>query len=145
MFSGQLYFRRRNFFKLLWSNCFGTTVTLSEQLFLQSSCFFKELRFRKIYFLASIFFSEYLIFQSENSTKQAILENRKFFKAVTFRNSHILAEELIRKRYLQKSSFAEVGTTAQNQLFQKSYIFEKSNFSEKKYSAFSTFSGELPF
>ena len=87
-FSGQLYFRRSNFFKLLWSNCFDATVTLSEQLFLQSSCFFKELCFRKIHFLASIIFPEYLIFRSETSSEQPLLENRKFFRAVTFRKSH---------------------------------------------------------
>ena len=125
IFSGQLYFRRRNFIKLLWSNCFGTTVTLSEQLFLQSSCFFKELRFRKILFLASIFFSEYLIFQSENSTKQALLENRKFFRAVTFRNSHILAEELIRTKISAEELLRRSGYYCTESAFSEELHFRK--------------------
>ena len=95
-FLGQLYFRRSNFFKLLYSNCFSTTVTLSEQLFRQSSCFFKELRFQKIHFLKPVIFSEYLIFRSKISTKQPLLENRKFLRQLLFRRATFLTEELPR-------------------------------------------------
>ena len=35
---------------------FDTTVTFSEHLFFQSSCFFKELRFRKSISLQQLFF-----------------------------------------------------------------------------------------
>ena len=45
----------------------------------------------------------------------------------------------------KKELFFEAGTSAQRQLFQKSYILEKANLSEKQYSALPTFSGELPF
>ena len=87
-FSRQFYFRRGNVFKIFQSDCFSASVTLLEQLFLERGCFFEELRFRKSHFLASVIFSEQLIFWSKTSTEQELLENRKFFSAVTFRNSH---------------------------------------------------------
>ena len=69
-------------------NYIDTTVILSEHPFLQSSCYFKELRFRNSHFLAAVIFSEYLIFRNITSTKQPLYENRMFFRAVTFRNSY---------------------------------------------------------
>ena len=143
-FSGQLYFRKRNFFKLLQSNCFDTVVILLKQLFLQSSFFFEELRFRKSRFLASVIFSECLIFWSETYTEQSLVENRKFFRAVTFRNSHFFGGEIAQNKDIYRRAPLSKKLLL-HQLFQKSSIFEKADFSEKKYSAFSTFSEELPF
>ena len=85
-FSGQLYYWRSYFFTLL--NYFGKTIALLEHLFIRAVAFFKELRFRKSYFLATVIFSEYLIFRNQTSTKQPLCENRKFFRVVTFRNSY---------------------------------------------------------
>ena len=63
--------------------------------------------------------------------------------AVTFRNSYF---SLFRVKITKKELFFQkAGTSAQYQLFQKSFILEKANFSEKQYSALSTFSGGLPF
>ena len=85
-FSGQLYYWRSYFFTLL--NYLDKTVALLEHLFIRAVAFFKELRFRKSYFLAAVIFSEYLIFRNQTSTKQSVCENRKFFRVVTFRNSY---------------------------------------------------------
>ena len=85
-FSGQLYYWRSYFFTLL--NYFDKTVALLEHLFIRPVAFFKELRFRKSYFLATVIFSEYLIFRNQTSTKQSLCENRKFFRVVTFWNSY---------------------------------------------------------
>ena len=43
------------------------------------------------------------------------------------------------ERYLKKSKFFKAGTSAQYQLFQKSYSLEKANFSEKQFSAVYTY------
>ena len=107
-FSGQLFFRRSKFFKLLYSNCFDTTVTLSEHLFLQSSCLFKELRFRKIHFLRPVILSEYLIFRSETSTEQPLLESREFLRQLLFGTATLLTEELPRIKISPKElAFSE--------------------------------------
>ena len=139
-FLGQLYFLRSYFFTHLQSNCFHTTVTLSEQLFLQSSCFFEELRFRKSRFLAAVIFSEQLIFRSKTSTEHPLIENMNSYEnmAVTFWNSHFFGGEITQNKVFTEELLCRNSTSAQHQLFQKSY-FEKANFSEKKYSAFSIF------
>ena len=56
-----------------------------------------------------------------------------------FGTAAFLAGELFRIRHQQKSYTFEVGTSAQYQLFQKSFILEKVNFSEKQYSALPAF------
>ena len=78
-FSGQLYFQRSYFFTFLQSKYFDTTVTFSEQLSLQSSCFLGKLPFQKSLFLIAFIFSQYLIFRGQTFTKQLLLENRNNF------------------------------------------------------------------
>ena len=132
-FSGQLYYWRSYFFTLL--NYFDKTVALLEHLFIRPVAFFKELRFRKSYFLATVIFSEYLIFRNQTSTKQSLCENRKFFRVVTFWNSYFFGGLIAQNKDIyRRIPLIEAGTSAQHQLFQKSYIFEKP-----------TFPGELPF
>ena len=116
-------------------NYFDTTITLSEHLFLQSSCFFKDLRFRKSHFLAAVIFSEYLIFRNKTSTEQPYCKNSKFFRAVTFQNSYFLGGVIAwNKDIYGRAPLIKADTSTQNQHFQKSYIFEKPSFP-----------GELPF
>ena len=55
------------------SNYFDATVTFSEQLFLQTSCFFKELLFQNSHFVAVVI-SEQLLFQSKN------LQSKRFLR-----------------------------------------------------------------
>ena len=106
---------------------FKTTVPFSELLFVQSSCFFEELRFQNNHVLAAVIFSEYKLFRSETSTKQPLFENRKFSVGqLLLGTATFLAEELFRV----KSSFFKAGASAQHQLFQESYVFRKANFSE---------------
>ena len=52
--------------------------------------------------------------------------------AVTFRKNYF---SLFRIKISKNSNFFEAGTSAQYQHFQKSYMLEKANFSEKQYSA----------
>ena len=73
-FSGQLYFWRNYFFALLQSNSFDTTVTFSEQLFLQN---------RYVFWGASIF-------RTVTSLQQSFLQNSNFFRAKLARSSHFL-------------------------------------------------------
>ena len=144
-FSGQLYFRKRNFFKLLQSNCFDTAVTLSEQLILQSSCFFEELRSRKSHFLASVIFSEYLVFRSETSTEQPLLESRKFFRAANFRNSHFFGEAIAQNKDIYKRAPSSKQVLLHSISFFRRATTSKKLIFERKIFRLSYFFGELPF
>ena len=135
-FSGQLYFWRgyvfHNFSEWLLrhSSYIFRADIFSEQLLFSS--------FAEQPFFAAVFFSEWLLLQNETFTEQALPENEKFFMAVTFRNSCLSMFKI-------KVSKKELLFQGRYQLFQKSYISEKDNFSEKQYSAKPTFSGELLF
>ena len=130
-FSGQLYFRGSYFLTLPQH----LTLTLWEHLFLRSSCFFKEARLWKSHFLAAVIFPECLIFRNETSTEQPFCKNSKFFRVATFRNSYFFGGVIAwNKDIYRRAPLIKAGTSAQHQLFQKSYIFEKL-----------TFPGELQF
>ena len=82
------------------SNYFDTTVSFSEQLFLENSCFFsftEKSLFRRSYFFRTASFSE------RNFTEQPLLENRKVFTALTFRHSHFFQRNCVGWRYLNES------------------------------------------
>ena len=136
------------------SHFFGV-ITLLPQLLFQSSCifrasaFFDQLLFQNNYhFFAAVIFSEQLLFQSKTSTEQLPLGKKKFFGEATFRNSYLFwRRNCLEWRYLQKSCyFFEAGTSAQHQLFQKSYILgEKKQFFRKAIFRITHFFGELRF
>ena len=92
-FSGQRYVWRSYLFTLLQSNYFNTTVTFSEQLFLQSWYFFsgasQELLLRSSHFFKIATFSE------QTSTEQRLLENRYFFRAGTFQNTDLFGGKTV--------------------------------------------------
>ena len=140
------YFSKNLFITFPYSGVRHYFTTSTQQLHFRSNYFFRAavffLLFQNSHFFRAVIFLEQLLFQSENSTEQPLLENKKFFKAVTSRNSYF---SLFRLKISKKSYFFKAGTHAQYQLFQKSYILEKPNFSEKQYSLLPTFSGELPF
>ena len=142
-FSGQLYLWRSCFFKLLQSNYFDTIATFLEWQFLQSSRFFRGAPFLKqSLHRSSYFFQNSYLSQSETSVEQALLQNRKFFTAVTFWNSYIFGRGIVYNNDIYR------GATFSKQVllqFQKNYILEKANFSEKQYSALPISSGKLPF
>ena len=141
-FSGLFYFRRNYLFTLFQSNYFDTIVTFSEQLFLQSSCFFRGILLSKEPFRCSSY-SNTQFFGAKPLLSSYFLKIESSLGQLIFGTATFVAEELIRIKYLQKSSFFKVGTCAQHQLFQKSYIFEKGNFSENKCLALPTFLEEL--
>ena len=115
---------------LLWHSSYFFRATISSQ----------QLRFWNSHFFAAVIFSKYLLFWSKTSTKQPLLENRKFFRQLLFGTTTFLAEELL-----------TVKISMENLFFQSRYFctasafFEKVHFSEKKYYALPTFSGELYF
>ena len=133
-------FLERLIFTLFQIDYFDTTATFSEQIFFQNSFF---LLFQNSDFFAAVIFSEYSLFQSENSTEQPLLENKKFFMAVTFRDScfSLFKIKISKKELLFHGRYF----ATRYQLFQKSYILEKTSFSEKQYSALPASCGELLF
>ena len=145
-FPGQLYFRGSNFFTLLQSNYFDTTVTSSEQLSLQSNCFFEDLRFRKSHFLAAVIFSEYLISRNETATGEPIFENRKFFRADTFWNSHFFGGGITQNKDLYRSAhFLKRVLLHSISFFRRATSSKKLIFQRRNVPHFLHFSGGLPF
>ena len=113
-FSGQIFSGEAT---LLQSNYFDTQHLLfRSSYFFRVSAFFEELLFEKSHFFAPVLF-----FRIETSTGQQLLEKRKFFRAVTFRNSYLFGGRI--------SYNNDIGTSAQHQRFQKSYILQKNQFS----------------
>ena len=74
-------------------------------------------------------------FRVTYSTQQLLSWSSYFFRAAAF----------LRSSFFRTIIFFEADTSAQHACFQKSYISEKANFSEKQYSALPTFSGKLRF
>ena len=132
-FSEQLYFWINYFFTCLQRNYFDTTVTFSEQLFLQNSCFFEELLFWNSHFQAAVIFSEKLLLQSETSIEQPLLENKNFFRAVTFRNSYLSGGEIVQnKNIYSRATFSKMVLLYSIYFFRratfwKELIFQESN------------------
>ena len=106
--------------QLFWRRSFFRTVTSSQQLFFQNN-----------YFSTSV---DIFILNS-SSTKMVVIP-----KSNCTRELPILKKWLIGRNVLPES-----GTSAQHQLIHESNFLEKTNFSEKQYSALPTFSGELHF
>ena len=124
--------RKSYFFPPFQSNLFQsiTTVIFSEQLFLQSSCFFWGASFFR-----TVTFSQHCYFQ-----------NNYFFRATLLPRNHTLriGKSLVQlpfgtashRIYLQRSYFFEADSSAQHQLFQKigkaifrlTYFFLKATF-----------------
>ena len=77
------------FLTLPQSNHLTTTVTFSEQLFLQSIFFYRGAHFQNSHFFAAVIWSEQLLFLGKTFTEESSLENRKFFEFVTFWNSSL--------------------------------------------------------
>ena len=67
-----------------------------------------------------------------------------FFSAVTFRNSYFFGEAIAYNKDIYRiAALIEAGTSAQHQLFQKSYIFENPFFKKTLPSIAENFSEEL--
>ena len=153
-FSEQLCFQRSYFFSLLQSSTFGTRANFLEQLFLQSSCFFEELRFQNSPILAAVIFSEQLLFQSKTSMEQPLRENRKFFRAVTFQNRYFFVMEffkmkipteelLFSNRFCTASTFFRRATIWKKLIFQKRNILHQLPFLQKSRLLFYFFKSDF--
>ena len=101
-----------------------------------------QLHFRSSYFFrAAAFFSSFRIV---TFSQQFFFQNRFFFRAKMLLGSYsseqlFFPEELFRIKVSKNELLFKGGTSVQYQLFQKSYILEKANFSVKQYSALPTF------
>ena len=126
-----------------------TTSTL--KLLWRSTYFFRAAAFLRSSIFRTVTLSQHLFFQNNFFFREKLLWSSHIFRIgsslgqLLFGTGIFLVKELFRIRYLQKSYFFEAGTSAQHQLFQKSYILEKVTFLGKQYSALPIFSGELSF
>ena len=134
-----IFWKNYFFTPLFQSNFFqsSTSVTFSEQLFLQSSCSFWGGPFQNSHFFSAFIFQNSYFFRAKLLPSNHILRIGNSLAQLPFGTATY-------RRYLQKSYFLEADSSAQQQLFQKSEILEKATFSEKQYSVLPTFSGELP-
>ena len=99
------------------------TVTFSDQLFLQSICFF-----------LTVIFSEQLLFQGETSTEQPPLENRKFFRVATFRSSYLFGEGIVQNKDMyRRAAFLKQVPLHSINYFRRVTFWKKENFPEKQY------------
>ena len=120
-FSEQFYFWRSYFVTLFQGNYFGTTVTFSEQLLLQTSCFSEGL-----------FFSEQSLF-----SKQLFFQNSYFFRANLLASSHFLRIESSSWQLLFGAANFLVGElfrikiSTEELLLPSRYFCTASTFSEK--------------
>ena len=112
------------YFFLFWEAPFSEQSLLSKWLFFQN----------RYYFRAKLLPSNHSL-RIESSWGKLLFGIATFLLEDLLRITISTEELLFPRRYF----------SAQQQLFQKSYILEKVNFSEKQYSALPTFSGELPF
>ena len=112
-----------------YSHFFRVTTSTQQLLFRSSyffraAAFFEALLFQNCHFSRTNYFFRIATFSEQNFYRAVTFWERRFFKAVTFRNSYLFGGEV------QKSYFFQADTSAQYQLFQESYILEKSNFLE---------------
>ena len=122
-FSGKLYFRRSYFFTLFQSNNFATTVIFSEQLYLQSICFFWPAPFseqlsllRSSYCFRIGTFLEQNFYRAATTWEKEVLWGSYFSEQLPF-----LAEELFRMEI----------STEELLLFRSMYFCTASAFSEE--------------
>ena len=139
-FSGQFYFRR---------NYFRVTTSTKQLLFRNRYFYFRAAAFLRISVFGTVissqqlFFSEYLLFGAKLLPSSYFLRIGIFLGQLLFETAAFLAQVLLRKRYLQKSSFFKAGTSsAHHQHFQKSYIL---NFPHYLLFLGAAFSEELLF
>ena len=121
------------------SSHFFRVTTLTQQLLFQGSYFFRT---------AAVFsfftFSEQSLLQQELYFQNSFFFDRKFYRAVTSWEEEVLygncfsellffSEKLLRIKISKKSNFFKAGTSTPHQLIQKSYILEKTDYSENQF------------
>ena len=123
------FFRTTLFWQKLllhaFSKYFDTTVIFSGQLFLHKSCCF--LLFQNRHFFGGVIFTEQLIFGAK------ILQSSHFLRIGGSLQQLFFRKNCVGQRYLKKGYFFKAGTSGKHQPFQKSYILEKTDFSENQF------------
>ena len=124
-FSGQLYFWRSYFFTRLQNNYFNATVNFSEQVFLQSSCFFEELLFQYCYLCTAVNFSESHFFRAKLLLSSHFLRIEGSLGQLLFGAGTFLAEDFFRIKISTECHPFEAGCTTST--FSEEHNFGKSN------------------
>ena len=131
-FSGQLYFWRSYFFTRLQNNYFNATVNFSEQVFLQSSCFFEELLFQYCYLCTAVNFSESHFFRAKLLLSSHFLRIEGSLGQLLFGAGTFLAEDFFRIKISTECHPFEAGCTtstfSEEHNFGKSKLFRKAIF-----------------
>ena len=113
----RLYFRRSHFFRLLQSNHFDTTITFSEQLFLQSSYFFwgapffRTVNLQRSYFfriLLECYFFSYF-FRAKNLLRNYYLRIGSSLWKLLFGTATFEERNCLELRHVQMSYFYVAG------------------------------------
>ena len=117
------------------SSHFFRVTSSTQQLLFWGSYFFRTAAVFS--FFRTVTFSQELIFQNSFFFGARILQSSHFLRTGSslrqlLFGTAIFSEELFRTKILKKSYFFIVGTSAQHQPFQKSYILEKTDFSENQ-------------
>ena len=123
IFSGQLYFGRSYFFTFFQSNYFGTTVTFWEVAISSQQLLFSPFSEQSLF--SRSYFSEQLLFRSEDSIEQPLLENRRFFTAVTVRNSFFFGRTVYDRDILKRATFSKQVLLHSINLFRKAIVWKK--------------------
>ena len=103
----------------------------SEQLLF--SPFSEQSLFPRSYFFRKASFLEWKFYRISTSWEQEVLYGRYFLEQLFF------LEELLRIKLYKKSYFFKAGTSAQHQPSQKSYVLEKTDFSENQFTHYLLF------
>ena len=131
------------------SSHFFRVTTLTQQFLSRSSYFFRKAAFfflfQNSHFFAGVIFSEYLFFLEQKFYRAATSWEQEDLYGTYFSERQFFLQELFRIKISKKELLSQSRYFCTASTFQKSYILEKADFSEKQYSALPTFSGELLF
>ena len=125
-------FLEKHFFTRLQNNYFNATVNFSEQVFLQSSCFFEELLFQYCYLCTAVNFSESHFFRAKLLLSSHFLRIEGSLGQLLFGAGTFLAEDFFRIKISTECHPFEAGCTtstfSEEHNFGKSKLFRKAIF-----------------
>ena len=149
LFQNSFIFWRKHFIKLFQSNQFTTTVTFSEQLFLEQLHFLRSSFFITVIFFEGVFFFRIATFSEQTSENSHFLRIGSYLGQELFRIKIFTVELPFRSRYFcTASTFSEKQYSALpfsfwRATFLERLLFQKTLFQKTLLTA--TFSEELLF